>query len=268
VSDGFQLQVTPKERNSALSLSKAGSSLIARGRRDAAMLATPSSSVAIEANAASMSDVICEVCGENKELDAASDGFCCWCRSRETDISEVWDRWGFDRWGRPLDGFWDDEVQSQDAQAKIEIAALLEKHGIKARWIEMWCGFGKAQSGPVRRGQIQAFGVAETVNEKWGFDREGDPYGEDWDSDAQGRAAYALEEIKKTLLDVGLPLPDDWPDEWSPNRANVLNPLEISESVWPVGSHSDQVPACSKCREQKQLVCTGARCASCANALA
>jgi len=42
VSDESQLQVTPKDGNSSLSLSKARSSLMARGRRDAATLADSS----------------------------------------------------------------------------------------------------------------------------------------------------------------------------------------------------------------------------------
>jgi hypothetical protein len=231
------------------------------------MLATPPRSVALEVHAASMSEVICETCGERKELDAVDDGFCCWCRSREKEISEIQHRWGFDKWGRPLGGAWDGGAQWRDAQAKLEIDAQLEQLGLKARWVEMWWGFGTVEHRPIRRGQIQAFSVAEAVNRKWGFDGEGDPVGESWDHETQRRAGLALEEVKRILWQVGLALPDEWPDEWSPDRAYALNPLEISECVWPPGFGRDQVSACNKCGEEKQLVYAGSVCARCADTL-
>ena len=94
MGDESQLQVTLKGDESSLVLSSASSRLIARGRKDAAMLVTRSPSVTIEATAVSRTEVICEMCGEHEELDSASDGFCRWCRSRENELAEIWGRWG------------------------------------------------------------------------------------------------------------------------------------------------------------------------------
>jgi hypothetical protein len=258
VSDGPQLQVRPQDSGSSLILSSANSRLIARGRKDAAMLVTRSASVTIGATAVSTTEVICEMCGEHEELDSASDGFCRWCRSRESEIAEVWGRWGFDRWGRPLDGGWDDKAAWRDAQAKLEIDEHLKHLGLKVRWIEMWSGFGNVGQRPVRRGQIQAFAVAETVSQEWGFDSDGN---------VGGSATIALEELKRILAALGLPLPDDWPDEWTPNKAYALNPLDIAVGVWPGGVRPGPAPTCHKCGEQKQMVFAGTHCASCADAI-
>ncbi|MGD1096782.1 MAG: hypothetical protein ABSB35_32915 [Bryobacteraceae bacterium] len=119
----------------------------------------------------------------------------------------------------------------------------------------------------MRRGRIQAFSVAEAVNHKWRFDSEGYPMGGTWDHEAQRRATLACDELRRILVNLGLPLPDHWPDEWVPNAPYMLNPLEISESVWPPGFGGDPRLACSKCGEHKELIYAGSVCASCADAL-
>jgi hypothetical protein len=208
VPDDSQLQLRPKDRDSALSLSKASSQLITRGRRDAAMLASRWSSTVIKARAG----VICETCGERKENTAPSDDFCHWCRPREQEIAEIWDWWGFDRWGRPQNKLWDHAAQWRDYQAKLEIDGLLQQMRMPVRWIELWWGFGATEYDPIRRGQAQALSVAKAVNDRWGFDREGNPANGDWDQEVRWRATFALEELKRILARLGLPLPDDWPD--------------------------------------------------------
>jgi hypothetical protein len=110
--------------------------------------------------------------------------------------------------------------------------------------------------------------VALAVDDKWGFDSEGFPVGEEWNLDAQRRAALALVEVKKILRNLGLPLPDHWPDEWNPQEAFALNPRDISKSVWPSGLLVERPLACIKCGERKELVfVVGSICASCDNTL-
>jgi hypothetical protein len=179
----------------------------------------------------SMADGTCNTCGERKGV--GDEYLCGKCRAREQEISKIWDRWGFDREGLPLGGVWDDDAQRRDTRAKFEIDRRLEQLGLHGRWIDQLGSDdqGKPHARGFRRGQIQAYGVVAAINKKWGFDTYGDPIGKVWDDDAKRRAAYVLEEVKKVLGRLGVPLPDDWPDNWSPDEACALNPLEISESV-------------------------------------
>lgn len=254
--DETQLQVTPPNSGSSLTISKASSRLIARGREDAEALVLAGSPTAIVA----LSAVVCETCGEHKELAAVDDDFCRWCRAREQKMEGIWRRWGFDRWGRPLDGIWGEEAQWRDSQAKSEIDGLLEHLVSSTRWIELRWGFGSAEYQPIRRGQAQAARVAETVNEIWGFDADGNPVGGSWDADTLSQATFALEEIKWILAHLGLPLPDDWPAAWSPQNPHALSALEISEAVWPIASRRT---VCRKCGVYKQLIYAGGICAEC-----
>jgi hypothetical protein len=70
VSDDSHVQVTPKDENSSLSLSKVRSGLIARGRRDAALLLA----------------VPCNKCGERKDLAFAG----CVCTSCSEALDKQW----------------------------------------------------------------------------------------------------------------------------------------------------------------------------------
>ena len=107
--------------------------------------------------------------------------------------------------------------------------------------MELRWGFGAAEYQPIRRGQAQASSVAKLVNEGWGFDEEEIAFGGTWDDVAQGWARYALEDMKWILANLGLPLPDNWPEECSPQTAYALNALEISEAVWPLSLATQQM---------------------------
>ena len=84
MSDESQLQVRPKGSDLSLSASKARSSLIARGRRDAGTLAGPSSLV--EEDKRSKPAGICNKCGECKALVFAR----CVCASCCNALDEQW----------------------------------------------------------------------------------------------------------------------------------------------------------------------------------
>jgi len=195
MSDEQTLAITRTETNSSLTPIESRSRLVARGRKDAAMLVSTAPAMAVEA----ILGAICETCGERRELTTPDDGFCPWCRPCEHRITAIWEHWGFDRWGRPRNGAWDVAAQYRDIQAKVEINRLLADTILPPRWIELWWGFGESHYEPIRRGQIQALSVASAVNRKWGFDDEGSPTDDDWDQEAESRATLALEEVKAIL---------------------------------------------------------------------
>jgi hypothetical protein len=273
VSDESQLQVTAKSGDSSLTLSKPRSGLIARGRRVAAILAT--SCPAIEADKPPLRAPICIVCGERKEPSSDSDEdhdpYCRWCRSREQEISRIWNKWGFSEFGQPLNGVWDEAAQRRDAQAKLEIDRRLEELGVGVPWIDMRWGFrAEHPHYAPHRGMSQACGVTDAINRKWGLDSDGrNPVGKAWDDEAKRRAELALQELKNTLANIGLPL-IDWPDHWSPDDSWALDPCEINEGICPPlpGHHVIWCErTCNKCGEHKELVLAGRVCASCADAL-
>jgi hypothetical protein len=258
VSDESQIQIRPSDGDSSLVLSSARSSLVARGRRDAEILAERAASV-----------VICNRCGESKESDDADDECCRLCRSREREIAEIWHRWGFYDYGLPVSGVWDDDALGRDTQAKLEIDRRLEELGVRARWIEMRWGFATQPAYYAEnRFMTQAYWSAISVNHQWGFDSDGNPIGKVWDDDAKRRAAFALKELKKILASLGLPLEDDWPDGWSPDEPWALNPGEISEGIRrPDGVVPWWKRTCHKCGEHKELVFAGSVCARCSDFL-
>lgn len=81
-----RLQVRPKDGDSSLILSKARSGLVARGRRDAAMLANPGSSMASEPDNASTADGICNKCGQFQGLAFAG----CVCSDCSDALDKQW----------------------------------------------------------------------------------------------------------------------------------------------------------------------------------
>jgi hypothetical protein len=120
------------------------------------------------------------------------------------------------------------------------------------------------------RWQSQAYSVAVSVNRKWGFGGYGEPIEKVFDADTKRRAILALEELKRILANIGLPLVLDWPSRWSPEQHWVLNPFEIVENVCPPSC--SQRPwyerLCSMCRQHKELVFAGCVCASCCEDIA
>ncbi len=217
MSDESQLQIARTDGNSALTLSNVRSNLIARGRRDAASLPKPFPPVSQETDKPSAPEV-CYTCGEPKESVSGvqDDIFCSSCRSREQEISTIWSKWGFTREGIPLDGVWDDKAQRRDTQAKLEIDRRLEQLGLHTPWIDLVVGYAHRPY-IFPRGRIQVYGIAMLVNQKWGFNDQGDPL-QEWDDEPTWRTA-AVEEIKKILAHLGLPLPD-----WDYD----LNPFELT----------------------------------------
>lgn len=85
MSDDSERQITRIDGDSSL-LSKAGSGLIARGRKDAAILRQPSSPAVSEADKASISQGICNKCGRRKELVLAK----CVCASCSEALDRGW----------------------------------------------------------------------------------------------------------------------------------------------------------------------------------
>jgi hypothetical protein len=86
VTDESHLQLTVKDGDSALSLSKARSGLIARGRSDAATLAVRFSGVTGEAAKVSIPEGVCNKCGERRELVLAD----CVCGSCRDSLDKEW----------------------------------------------------------------------------------------------------------------------------------------------------------------------------------
>lgn len=81
MKDETQLQVKPKDDGSSLTLAKAQSGLIARGRRDAAELTVKSSAPTIEQPKTPWLEGICNKCGERREM-VLDDCVCASCRDR------------------------------------------------------------------------------------------------------------------------------------------------------------------------------------------
>lgn len=85
MSDDSERQITRIDGDLSL-LSKVGSGLIARGRKDAAILRQPSSPAVSEADNASISQGICNKCGRRKELVLAK----CVCASCSEALDRGW----------------------------------------------------------------------------------------------------------------------------------------------------------------------------------
>jgi hypothetical protein len=223
-----------------------------------------SSTSALEGtDTAASRNATCRRCGERDEPVAGSedDGYCRWCRSREQEIAKIWNKWGCDEYGLPLDRVWDDGALRRDVQAKSEIDRRLEELGIGAHWIGMRCGFTKDDPYGSFRCTIQAWWLTYIVNNKWGFDSEGEPIGKTWDADAKGRRTRALKELKNILAKIGFPLMDHY-------ELGALDPNEISVIVSPP---KDVVNWCSRtccrCGEPRELIFEGCVCSSCSDAL-
>ena len=86
MSDESQLQVTPNTGDTALSLSKGRSGLIARGRQDAATLALQIPRAAEETAKVLIPEGVCNKCGERKELVLAD----CVCGSCRDGLDKEW----------------------------------------------------------------------------------------------------------------------------------------------------------------------------------
>jgi hypothetical protein len=259
--DESRVRIVPKPGDSLLGLSKAQSSLIARGRKDAAALVTSPSAAPGEMANADRPSKICRRCGERNEPgpEKEDDGYCCWCRSREQEMSRIWANWGFNEDGQPLNGVWDEDAVCRDARAKLEIDKLLNDLGIETRWIDLRSGFEESFDDSPWRGTTQVWWIAHSINRKWGFDSKGEPLTELWDQDAKGRAAEALKELKKIVANLGFPILDSY----------TFGPLDCAEvcKVIYIPREISLNWTCYSCGETKELVFAGTICASCSFAL-
>ncbi len=224
MTEESQLQITPKDGDSSLSLSNTRCTLIARGRRDAAMLARPSSPVASEGDKASTPEGNCYTCG-GFEGDVGDGYVCAKCRAREQEMSKIWNKWGFCSAGLPLGSILDDDAVRRDAQAKLEIDRLLKQLGVHERWIETMDPDGQGKQYYPTRGKLQAYAMVLMVNEKWGFDGNGDPVRNF--EDGPKRRAAAFEEVNKILGHLGWLLPNDW----NIDETCCLNAFEMIECI-------------------------------------
>jgi hypothetical protein len=99
------------------------------------------------------------------------------------------------------------------------------------------------------------------VNNKWGFDSEGEPVGKTWDADAMARRTQALDELKNILATIGIPLMDYF-------ELGAIDPNEICEIIRPPTDAVDWGKrACCRCGELRELIYQRSVCASCSDAL-
>ncbi len=214
MSDESQLQVTRKDEESALVLSSARSRLVARGRRDASLLAVP-----------------CNKCGERRELVLAG----CVCASCTDALDKQWAGATANNWVL-LTTFVDNWVLRTALDDAVGAYLYRDTAYIqmKSHWATCNPPFSfhigpataddLAQMRPhlvtrskrsdtptirpatleeiaeydARQRKEQISDVEREIQEKWGL------YGEVWDDDAWRRAKEAFQETEKRLEQLGL----------------------------------------------------------------